>query len=141
MSDPRQEAFVALAALQRGDVLAVANDATYVRFETMLEAGAATEAKVKFVRALAVLGIEYTATQLPSGRWIIETKRAAGTAQHATAIDAEQVEAAAKRREAAIESMLFAIFDERCPGIGFHDADRPIYRMAAIAALTVLGAI
>jgi len=43
--------------------------------------------------------------------------------------------------EPAIEKLMYAIFDDRCPGIAFHEADRPYYRSAAIAALTALGAI
>jgi len=43
--------------------------------------------------------------------------------------------------EPAIEKLMYAIFDDRCPSIGFQEADRPYYRSTAIAALTALGCI
>lgn len=44
-------------------------------------------------------------------------------------------------REAQIDRMAVAIFDERCPGIRPSAADYPLYRAAAVAALVSLGVI
>jgi len=43
--------------------------------------------------------------------------------------------------ERQIDNMMAAIFNERCPGIGFHPNDREPYRNAAIAALQSLGVL
>lgn len=43
------------------------------------------------------------------------------------------------QQESAIESMMWAIWDDRCPSIRWSEGDRPHYRAAAIAALSSLG--
>jgi hypothetical protein len=94
--------------------------------------------KSRFVEALDALGLQTTAKRLRDGTWRIDLAGPRPTPDGTKPTPASQRN---ETRERAIDDMIMAIFAGRCPGISFHDADRPVYREAAIAALTILGVI